>query len=83
MRADELRQLLRKEPFIAFTVFVTDGRNFIIRHPEFVALLPSSFQIGVPATELPIPVPERKIVLSLLHFTGYEQVQPAVSTTSN
>jgi hypothetical protein len=83
MRAEDLRQLLRREPFLTFTVFVTDGRSFVIRHPEFVALMPSTFQIGVPATDLPVPVPERRIVLSLLHITGYEQVQPTAPPTAN
>jgi hypothetical protein len=83
MRLEEVRELLRKEPFQPFTLFVTDGRSFEIRHPEFVILSPSSVEIAVPGAASPVPLPGKRIVSSLLHVTGYEQVQPAVSPTSN
>jgi hypothetical protein len=83
MRLDELRQLLRKEPFLPFTLFVTDGRSFEVRHPELVALTQSSAQIGMPGSTAPVSLPEKRIVLAFLHITGYEQSVPFPPTTSN
>jgi hypothetical protein len=83
MRMEEIRQLMRQAPFQPFTLYVTDGRSFEIRHPDFVILLPSSVEIAVPGPVLPVPLPGRRIVLSLLHVTGFEQGQPTVSATSN
>lgn len=39
MTTDELRQLLRGAAFRPFTVY-TDGKAFVIPHPEFAALTP-------------------------------------------
>jgi hypothetical protein len=83
MRVDELRQLLRREPFLPFMLYVTDGRSFEVRHPEFVGITPSSLILIVPGVDHPSALPERRIGLSLLHITGYEQVQPTAPPTAN
>jgi hypothetical protein len=83
MRMNEIRELLRAEPFQPFTLFVTDGRTFEIRHPEFVILSPFSIEIAVPGSDSPVPLPDRRIVSSLLHVTGYEQIHPTLPPTSN
>jgi hypothetical protein len=35
-----IREALRREPFLTFSIGMADGRAFEIRHPEFVILGP-------------------------------------------
>jgi len=39
---DQVRDAMHSQPFRGFTIKLTDGRTFFIRHPDFIA---------VPATE--------------------------------
>jgi hypothetical protein len=83
MRVEEIRELLRKEPFLPFTLYVTDGRTFTIRHPEFVGLTSSSLIITLPPDEEPLGLPEQRAGISLLHVTGYLQKQSSAPVSSN
>ena len=40
MTITKLREALRKQPFEPFTICLTDGRKFQVKHPEFVAVFP-------------------------------------------
>ncbi|HXP61165.1 MAG TPA: hypothetical protein VN829_11780 [Dongiaceae bacterium] len=40
MSADELRNLLRANPFQPFTVYLPSDKPFTVPHPEFAALTP-------------------------------------------
>ncbi len=42
MLADELRALLRAPEFVPFTVHVTDGASFHVRHPDYAWLVPNN-----------------------------------------
>lgn len=48
MTADNLRELLYREPFQAFRVRVDDGRSFDIRYPKLNIVGESIFIIGLP-----------------------------------
>jgi hypothetical protein len=41
MTAVELRKALHARPFRPFTLYLADGRNLRVVHPEFVAISPS------------------------------------------
>ena len=47
MRVDELRKALRAEPFKPFLVRVADGREYDVRHPEFMMIAPSGKTVAV------------------------------------
>ncbi len=83
MRVEEIRQLLRGEPFLPFTLYVTDGRTFTIRHPEFVCLTSSALIITLPPDEDPLGLPEQRVGLFLLHVTGYLQKQSIAPASLN
>jgi|GEM_PF-410173 len=40
MTADTIRGFLNREPFAPFTIRLSDGRRFDVKHPEFVAVHP-------------------------------------------
>jgi hypothetical protein len=41
MKADEIRKLLRADPFRPFVVHVADGGRLLVKHEDFFALAPS------------------------------------------
>jgi len=42
MTITKLREAIRKQPFEPFTICLTDGRSFRVKHPEFVAISPDA-----------------------------------------
>ena len=38
MTIDQLRKAARAEPFRPFTISLTDGRRFLVRHPELILI---------------------------------------------
>ena len=50
MTIDKLRMVAKAEPFRPFTISLTDGRRFQVRHPEMIAVLPEATRTFVVAT---------------------------------
>ena len=40
MALNGLREAIRRQPFIPFTISLADGRKLPVRHPEYVAVGP-------------------------------------------
>lgn len=73
MRPEELRELLNTQPFIPLRIHMTDGKTFDISHPDFVLVLRSRVDIGIPQD------PENGILdrvehCSLLHIVRVEEL---------
>jgi hypothetical protein len=51
MRAEELRGLLRRRPFVPIRIHLTDGTAYDVRHPEMAFLARSTVEIGVEKQE--------------------------------
>lgn len=64
MTADQLRQVLRAEPFKPFSLCVAHGRQIRAEHPEFLALFPTGRSVIVTQPD------ESYDVLDLLLVTG-------------
>ena len=47
MRPEELRTLLRREPFVPIRIHLTDGKTYDIKHPEMALLTRSTVEIGL------------------------------------
>ncbi len=43
-----LRNIVRRSPFRSFTLRMNDGREFGIRHPEWISVTPSAVSVGSP-----------------------------------
>jgi hypothetical protein len=79
MRAEELMELLRAQPFVPLRIHMTDGQTYDIRHPDMVLVLRQRVDIGLqpdPATG----VLERVEHCSLLHIVRIEELPPAAPT---
>jgi hypothetical protein len=70
MNAETIRELLRRQPFEPFTMRMTNGDVYQVRHPEMVLIVGPRLVIGYPETE-------RIIIVSLLHIAAIEVPQMA------
>lgn len=79
MPADELNAALRRQPFMAFRIHMTDGRSFDVRHPEMCMVTPRTAVVGI-RTASGIGVFERTETIALIQVVSLEPLeQPAKS----
>jgi hypothetical protein len=57
MATDDIRDLLRREPFVPFRVRLTSGDHYDIRDPHQTALMKSRLFIALPQSDRSIYVP--------------------------
>jgi hypothetical protein len=75
MPLDDLRQALRRNPFVPFRVYLTDGAAYEVRHPELCMLGARSVLIGLANGDE--PVYERYVNIDLFHIVRMEPIAPA------
>lgn len=68
MIADELRELLNREPFAPFRVVMSSGKTYEIANPDLVVVMKSEFFVAFPDGEHWAHVP-------YLHVAGIESVK--------
>ncbi len=73
MRPEELRELLNAQPFIPLRIHMPDGKTFDINHPDFVLVLRSRVDIGVPQ-DTENGILDRVEYCSLLHIVRVEEL---------
>jgi hypothetical protein len=73
MRPEKLRELLRRRPFVAIRVYLSNGTTFDIKHPEMALLTCSTVDIGV-AEQEGTTIADRVVYCSLLHVVKVENV---------
>ena len=64
---DEVRRLMNAEPFVPFLIKTSDGKQYRVRHPDFVAISPKGGRVTVYDNE------ETSTMLSALHIVGVEE----------
>ncbi|WP_145365833.1 hypothetical protein [Stratiformator vulcanicus] len=69
---DKLRQLQRAQPFRPFRLYLTDGTQFEVRHPEAAWLTKGGLYVGLFEDGSEDDVPESSAFCSLLHITRVE-----------
>jgi hypothetical protein len=72
VNADRIREVLNRRPFEPFEVIMSSGERHLVKHPEFLMLLPSTVVIGDPVTD-------RLAIRSLVHVTELRPAQPQAS----
>ena len=70
MNSETLLELLRHQPFEPFTVFLTNGDSFQVRHPDQAIVLKTRLVVGDPETD-------RLQICALLHIARIESHQAA------
>jgi hypothetical protein len=73
MKLKDVEQRVRRQPFIAFRIHMSNGKTFVISHPDQVILSEDTVIVGVGGDK------ERRIVEHIehcdyLHITHIEQM---------
>jgi hypothetical protein len=64
--ADVLEQVCR-QPFVPILIRLSNGREYVVRHPDLIFVGRSTLHIGNPAPDLPPGVYDSTDIVSLLH----------------
>jgi len=73
MGAEQLRDLLRRRPFVPLRLHLTDGSTYDIRHPEMAFLTRTTVEIGIEAQE-GSGIADNVVYCSLLHVVRAEHI---------
>ncbi len=73
MRAEELRDLLDRRPFVPIRLHFADGTTFDIRHPEMALLTRSTVEIGLPEDQAS-KIADRVVDCTLAHIVRVENL---------
>jgi hypothetical protein len=63
---DEIRKHLDAVPFVPFVIKTSDGKQYRVKHPDFLAISPKGGRVAVFADE------EASTTLSALHMVAVE-----------
>ena len=75
----DLLQMIRRRPFQAFRLYVTDGASYEVRHPDLIMAGSRSVLIGLPNPGQADPVYEHYVNVDLVHITRLEPIPLATS----
>jgi hypothetical protein len=75
MNANEIREVVRTQPFRAFTIHMDDGSSYRIEHPDGVAIGNFVAMVAMPPTS----EGDKFMRLSIRHISRLEQTVPANS----
>jgi hypothetical protein len=82
MTREELRRLLKQQPFQPFRVVLRDGRSYDITHPRMNLLAESYIKIGIPAPDLPPPIVDHTEYVRLDEISHTEPL-PTLPTSAS
>jgi hypothetical protein len=75
MRVQELREVLRQQPFQPFRLVTTDGASFEVRRPDLCMFgVHGTMLVGIPPAGMNEPMYERHVTIDLSHIVRLEQL---------
>jgi hypothetical protein len=72
MTANDIREVVRTQPFRPFTIFMDDGASYRIAHPDGVAIGNFTAMVAMPAND----EGDSYMRLSIRHISRIEQIDP-------
>ena len=72
MRARDLLNHLRRQPFVPIRLYISDGAFYDVRHPEMMLVSASTVYIAQPPEE--DGVPAHTVLCDPLHITRVEPI---------
>jgi hypothetical protein len=80
MRPADVLKELKRQPFVPLIIRLSNGREYLIRHPDLVFVGRTTLNIGTTAPDLPEGVHDHYDIVSLLHVA---QIAPAPSISAS
>jgi len=74
MRPQDILDLLHRQPFEPFRLYLSDGAAFDVRHPELAMVGRSTVLVGIPTPDSAEPVFDRFVNCALVHITRTEPI---------
>jgi hypothetical protein len=74
MTTDSLWTRIREKPFRPFSLHVSGGQSYPVRHPEYIAISKNRIVISIEERDQPDELPDRQVVISPLHVTAAEDL---------
>ncbi len=78
----ELQQLLRRQPFVPFRIYMADGSTYDVRRIEMCMVGLATATVGFPSSA-DSTLYDRTMILSLRQVVKLEPLEGAVTTESN
>jgi hypothetical protein len=82
MAPTELLPHLQRRPFVPFRIVSSDAKNYDIRHPEMVMILPTAAMVAYPNEQVPGTY-LRVDFVSMFHIVRIEMPDAAPSSQGN
>jgi hypothetical protein len=82
MAPDELRDILRRQPFEPFRLVMTEGIGYEIRHPDLLWVGQRSAYVGL-ISQPSQTYYERSVKVDLLHIIRLEPLEGAATPPKN
>jgi hypothetical protein len=79
IRPDDIRELLKKQPFQPFRIHLSNGKSYTVSHPELAYVMRATIVVArlVPGDTDPEPIGDGFNVISILHIYDLEIMSPA------
>jgi len=77
MRAPDVREFVRRQPFQPFRITLTDGRTYDVVHPDLAMVGRGAVAIGLPSADDPELYYDRLVTVSLMHIMQIEPIRTA------
>ena len=74
MRAPEVREFVRRQPFQPFRITLTDGRTYDVLHPELAMVGHRVVAVGLTRANGPEFIFDRLVTISFLHIMQIEPI---------
>jgi hypothetical protein len=82
MSPQDIREMLRATPFVPFRLHTTEGRSYVIRHPDEAIVLFTRVVLAAP-TDSENGFAERLEHIALAHIVRVEELPAGTSPSTN
>ena len=82
MRLEDIRQLTRAVPFRPFRIFLTNGEQYDVAHPDMIMPTLGAAVISAPAPGVPANLGGSFRIVSLVHIGKIEFLTPPAAPTA-
>lgn len=83
IRPEDIRELLRKQPFQPFRMHMSNGQSYDVNHPELAMVTRATIVVAKPIPGSVEPIGEGIHLVSVLHVNNIELLPKSASTAGN
>lgn len=81
-RPEDVRELLKRQPFVPFRIHMSNGQSFDVNHPELALITRATIVVSRPIPGAVEPIGEGIHLVSVLHINNIEMLPVAIAAAS-